>query len=124
MLEGQHPVEGAGAAGADREHDPALRQGEGKRKRDLEKSGRNTVDRRSDMAFVPFLPFLGKARRWPRECDEIVFLLTGKKEEGRRKVLLFAHMIDIFRTKNYSRNKPLNGWAGTSVPTFVRCVYD
>lgn len=30
MLEGQHPVESARTAGADREHDSALRQGEGK----------------------------------------------------------------------------------------------
>lgn len=29
MLEGQHSVEGAWAAGSDREHDPALREGEG-----------------------------------------------------------------------------------------------
>mmetsp|Transcript_19442 Transcript_19442/g.63360 ORF Transcript_19442/g.63360 Transcript_19442/m.63360 type:complete len:256 (+) Transcript_19442:1842-2609(+) len=30
LLEGQHPVEGAGHAGADREHDPAVRQVQGR----------------------------------------------------------------------------------------------
>ena len=30
LLEGQHPLEGAGAADAHREHDPALRQDEGR----------------------------------------------------------------------------------------------
>lgn len=46
LLEGQHPVEGAGSAGPHREHDPSLRQGQGAC------SNARTTERRQNRAVL------------------------------------------------------------------------